>query len=946
MDSLNRSERYYFKGTGGDQRWTALQRADGSMIQFEYDELGRQTATIDPLNRKTTTTYNEQGKITAKTFADGSQIQYVLDDKLGQPIQVIDPEGHKTTLSYDDKGNITTITNALEATTTYCYEDSQQPDKPTKIIEANGATKQLTWHANGQLASYTDCSNFTSTRDYNDLGLLIAETNAKGETTQYHYNQLNQLTKTILADGAIIAYQYDGLGRLIKTTNPAGQSSTFSYNRFGQVIKSTNTDGLSKHFSYDSAKRLVKLTNENGAETTFSYDQLDRLIEEIGFDQHSQQKCYNAADELISLTDSNGSTLTYQYDLLGRLIERNIPVTANTQEITERFSWTASGLLQQATNGQSTITYHYDAIGQLLNENQQQSHWQHTIQHQYDNVGNTEQTQYNHAPAIKWLRYGSGHIHSLLIGQSQINYKRDELHRELQQQTFIKEQSQPLFEANKVYNPVGLLATQQINASQQSSWTRNYQYDLLGQLTQINDNLLPSIEYQYDNLGRLVSSQHPTAKYEYYYDSANNRCSKEQIINQLNEANLNFTQGTPDPFLLDFTKEAKQSKQANPVWLDNRITHLNNQHYHYDNTGNLITIKQGQQQFNLYYDGANRLSKVEKLNHNSLELTANYGYDCFSRRISKTITQQGKSTTTYYGWDENNLVTEQTHQQKTTIVYSPNSFVPLVRMEQHNQNQEQVQLSFYQVDHLGTPLKLIDELGNITWQAEPDDWRAVKNIHGVRQPIRFQGQYEDSETGLYYNRNRFYSPVLGRYINHDPIGLAGGFNTYSYVDNPNNWVDPLGLYNWQDNAYDVKLQEKYFPPFKNASVSDAGVDEWLCRAVLSPKAGYVDSYSYLSLARNKYGYDRYDLSVAVAERYMEGYTAAYGKVLSPAFLTGQHFLKTYREMPFVGHYLGKNGAPLSVSGEMLSWGMKGWFDGINGLPIGGDRSLGSCSLTK
>jgi RHS repeat-associated protein len=69
----------------------------------------------------------------------------------------------------------------------------------------------------------------------------------------------------------------------------------------------------------------------------------------------------------------------------------------------------------------------------------------------------------------------------------------------------------------------------------------------------------------------------------------------------------------------------------------------------------------------------------------------------------------------------------------------------------------------------------------------------VRNEKGVRQPIRFQGQYHDEETGLYYNRWRFYDPLQGRYITQDPIGLLGGMNGFSYPVNPVKWVDPLGL---------------------------------------------------------------------------------------------------------------------------------------------------------
>ena len=59
--------------------------------------------------------------------------------------------------------------------------------------------------------------------------------------------------------------------------------------------------------------------------------------------------------------------------------------------------------------------------------------------------------------------------------------------------------------------------------------------------------------------------------------------------------------------------------------------------------------------------------------------------------------------------------------------------------------------------------------------------------------MRLPGQYFDEESGLHYNRHRYYDPHCARYISQDPIGLAGGGNAYSYVANPITWIDPLGL---------------------------------------------------------------------------------------------------------------------------------------------------------
>jgi RHS repeat-associated protein len=105
---------------------------------------------------------------------------------------------------------------------------------------------------------------------------------------------------------------------------------------------------------------------------------------------------------------------------------------------------------------------------------------------------------------------------------------------------------------------------------------------------------------------------------------------------------------------------------------------------------------------------------------------------------------------------------------------------------------------YYQLDHLGTPQELTDYSGDIIWAARYAAYgrltRLNRDTHQVLdQPLRFQGQYFDAETGLHYNRHRYYNPDVGRYLTPDPSKLAGGLNGYQYTRNPTGWVDPLGL---------------------------------------------------------------------------------------------------------------------------------------------------------
>jgi RHS repeat-associated protein len=105
------------------------------------------------------------------------------------------------------------------------------------------------------------------------------------------------------------------------------------------------------------------------------------------------------------------------------------------------------------------------------------------------------------------------------------------------------------------------------------------------------------------------------------------------------------------------------------------------------------------------------------------------------------------------------------------------------------------QIVFYHCDQIGTPQEMTDEHGEIAWQAQYKAWGEAKVVvEKIRNPLRFQGQYFDHETGLHYNRFRYYDPEIGRYLSKDPIGFAGGLNLHAYVANPTQWVDPRGLY--------------------------------------------------------------------------------------------------------------------------------------------------------
>ncbi len=117
--------------------------------------------------------------------------------------------------------------------------------------------------------------------------------------------------------------------------------------------------------------------------------------------------------------------------------------------------------------------------------------------------------------------------------------------------------------------------------------------------------------------------------------------------------------------------------------------------------------------------------------------------------------------------------------------------------EEEQQPKPPVEIHFYHCDHLGTPIALTDRNHHVIWAAKLDPWGNLEeeyNPNRIDQPIRLPGQHHDRETGLYYNRHRYYDPTLGSYINQDPIGGLGGENGYRYPGNPQKSIDPLGLF--------------------------------------------------------------------------------------------------------------------------------------------------------
>ena len=168
-----------------------------------------------------------------------------------------------------------------------------------------------------------------------------------------------------------------------------------------------------------------------------------------------------------------------------------------------------------------------------------------------------------------------------------------------------------------------------------------------------------------------------------------------------------------------------------------------------------------------------------------------FTYDALGRRTEKTY----EGVATHFVWDGNVPLHEwqegSSDAEKTNIttwLFEQNTFIPAAKLAANVESFSIVS------DYLGTPLQAFDNNGNKVWEQELDIYGRQRKRPSAFIPFKYQGQYEDAETGLYYNRFRYYDPNAGSYISQDPIGLVGENPTlYSHVKSPNSQLDLLGL---------------------------------------------------------------------------------------------------------------------------------------------------------
>ena len=703
-------------------------------------------------------------------------------DAMGRKTSVTDPLGNTTTYAYDGSGNLVSVTDPAGNVTRYNYNNRDQLDR---IIDAANSEKRYVYNDKGQLVTVYDEENHHSQRGYDSLGRLSQLTDSAGNTITIDYG-VEKIRNVTLNRIAAIDYPtyrqemsydtrgrltrssdlldsstrlstlrtYDAAGNLVQITDASGKITRYDYDALNRLVRITQPDNSTVQYQYDNRDNLLAVTNEKGVVIRrYAYDAKDRLTTETWPTGSVYTYAYDAADNLIEKTDAKGQVARYQYDAANRLvrIEYLDSAASVSPAKTVTFSYDTAGNLAGYDDGQTSATYAYDALGRKLTE---------TI-----NFG-----AFNASLAYTWYRNGKRKSFTDPAGIT-VSYAWDAANRlaqvNLPGEGAIVWNQYTWNDPARITYPGGstrniahdpLLRVKQITARDPAAnpvLDYQYQYDPIGNITRKTTEH-GTYTYSYDNRDRLTAAVNPTLPDEAWsYDPAGNRIS---------DANL------PGPWQYDDA---------------NALTAYSNVTLSHDANGSTIRKIVAGQATTYVYNLENRLSEVRD---NSGATVATYGYDPFGRRLWKEV----GGNRTYFVYSEEGLVAEldasgAVVQSYGYVPQSTYGTAPLY-------TRTAAGYAYYQLDHLGTPQVLVDKSGKVVWQGRALAFgETTEVVNAVSNPLRFPGQYEDGETGLFYNYFRYYDAEVGRYVTSDPIGLRGGVNVFIYGNNnPLLFVDPDG----------------------------------------------------------------------------------------------------------------------------------------------------------
>lgn len=628
---------------------------------------------------------------------------------------------------------------------------------------------------------------------YTPMFSSMAQSQVQTTTTQYEYDAVGNLTKQTDPRGKINTLSYDALDRLTGLVQPLAPTGN------------TPTVGM----TYDGQDQIKSVTDPRGLVTTYTRTGLGDGTKLVSPDTGTSDMTFDAAGNLKTRKDARNKTVTYSYDALNRLTLIDYPTgvdTALEYDGGTAGAANAKGQLTKMTDESGITTYAYDGFGRVITKVQTVGSGATakviTVSYAYGTTGTSlgrmTSTTYPSGNRVNYTYNSNGQVSAITLNAANANgvgTNTTTTTNLLTAITYLPTGAVAGWQwgnhtvavpsvVARSYDVDGRLTSYPIGHIAQGGVVRTVTYDSASRITEythVNGTSVaqPTLNhaFTYDDLNRVTGWTQNTTSQTYSYDDTGNRKT--------------HTIGATSYVHTVSATSNRLSSTTGPVPIQTNV---------YDLAGNLT----GNGTATFTYSDRGRM-KTAKVGAN----TVTYLVNGLEQRVSKTgPTAVLPTGAAYYAYDEQGQLLGEYDANLTATyetVYLGSTPVAVLTQTRTGTSPSFVfatAINYAYADQIDTVRAITRASDNkFRWrwdQAEPFGTSAVSNnpatLGAFTYNPRFPGQVYDQESNLHYNWNRDYDPRIGKYIQSDPIGLAGGLNTYAYVEgDPIFYTDPKGL---------------------------------------------------------------------------------------------------------------------------------------------------------